>query len=168
MWYVIWVATHSEHELLNRIEKDLDKKMYRSVWLPTKTEKRKYKGEWTEVERILFPGYMFIDTEDVEDTYMSLKSFPDFLGVLKNGDAFVPITQKEEGILRKLTGEDGKVGMSVGYLDADGKVKILSGDLKEMEKYIVSVDKHKRKAKLEMELFGEVRTFTVGLELVNG
>lgn len=166
MWYVVWATTTKEHQLLEHMERELDKKLYNSVWLPTKVEKRKFKGEWQDVEKLLFPGYMFLDTDCIEDTAAELRRYPECIGILKVDDEYVPITKKEEDILHKLTGAGGKMDVSVGYIE-DGRVRILSGPLFGMEQYIISVDKHKRMVKVEMELFNEIKSFTAALELVN-
>ena len=55
--------------------------------------------------------------------------------------------------------------MSLGIIDG-GVVKVLSGPLSGFEQYIVKVDRHKRKAYLEMELFGEAKKIVAGLEIV--
>ena len=73
MWYVIWTEARSEYQLKSRIEKDIDNSLYSRCWVPTKTEQRKLDGKYTEVERILFPGYIFIDTEDPEKLHIEIR-----------------------------------------------------------------------------------------------
>ncbi|MCD8324465.1 MAG: hypothetical protein LUC32_05890 [Clostridiales bacterium] len=55
--------------------------------------------------------------------------------------------------------------MSVGAIE--GKtLQILSGPLGDVEDgRIVKIDRHKRKAFMEMELFGRTQRFQVGLEV---
>ena len=166
MWYVVWAATTKEHQLLEHIEREFAKELYNSVWLPIKVEKRKINGEWNEVEKLLFPGYMFLDTDYIEEVAMQLRGYVECMGILKVDDEYAPISKSEEEILYKLTGGGGRMDVSVGYIE-DGRVRILSGPLYSMEDYIISVDKHKRVAKVQMELFCDTKTFTAALELVN-
>mgnify|MGYP002868589258 CR=1 FL=1 len=166
MWYVIWVATNKEQQLLTKIENELNGNIYSSVKLPMKVEKRKYKGEWLEIEKLLFPGYLFVDTDNIKTVADIIRDYQNCIGVLKIDGQYIPITKKEEAMLYKLTGDDGRVGVSTGYIE-EGRVKVIDGPLQGLEEYIVSVNKHKRVAKIKLELFGEERTFTAALELVD-
>ncbi len=165
MWYVVWTASRLEQRLADKIEREVSADIYKRCWIPRKTERRRIKGELTDVEIVLFPGYVFIDTEMPEAVYFALKPMKNFYRLLQTGEVFTPICPSEEQLIRRLTGEDGVVGVSVGIMK-DGRVRIIDGSLAGLEKYIVAVDRHKRKAFLEMELFGEVRKFNVGLEVV--
>lgn len=162
MWYVIWTEARSEYQLKSRIEKDIDSDLYSSCWVPTKTEQRKLDGKYTEVERILFPGYIFIDTDDPEKLHIEIRKTKYNSRVMKTGEYFTPISRTEEEIIRHLTGDDGRMGISTGIIE-DGNLKVIDGPLKGFEKYIVRIDRHKRKAWLKIKLFGEERKFNAGL-----
>ena len=54
------------------------------------------------------------------------------------------------------------MGISTGIIE-DGNLKVIDGPLKGFEKYIVRIDRHKRKAWLKIKLFGEERKFNAGL-----
>lgn len=55
--------------------------------------------------------------------------------------------------------------MSQGMIIGD-KVVILSGPLKGMESTIQRIDRHKRKAWLNLEMFGRQQLVEVGVEIV--
>ena len=55
--------------------------------------------------------------------------------------------------------------MSVGVIEKD-KVKIQEGPLVGMEGLIKKIDRHKRQAVLEMEMFGRKVEMKVGVEIV--
>ena len=55
--------------------------------------------------------------------------------------------------------------MSEGIIVGD-KVTILSGPLKGMESTIQKIDRHKRKAWLNLEMFGRMQLVEVGVEIV--
>lgn len=148
-----------------RIRDKLNRDKYNRLWLPVRAEKRKIHGEISEVSCILFPGYFFIETDDPEAVYKELRSFPNFIGILKNDDTYIPISKAEAEVIRRICNEDGKVEMSYGTV-RDGVLKVYDGPLKGFEQYVTKVDKHKRKVRLEMELFGEIRRFYMGVEMV--
>ncbi len=164
MWYVIWAESRYEHLLYDNIRKNLDKELYEDVWLPERTEHRKYRGKWRKVRRVLLPGYFFVDTNNAERVFFAIKGYKGFIGILRRDGEFASLSGKEEGILRRLTSPGRSSDISVGRI-IDGKIRILDGPLAGMEKYIVSVNKHKRKVKLRLRLFNEERELTMGLIL---
>ena len=85
--------------------------------------------------------------------------------LLGTGQEIVPLTSDEQKWLLKIGGEGQKVEMSEGIINA-GDLRIMEGPLAGMEKYIKRIDRHKRKAYLEVELFGRMVELQVGLEVV--
>ena len=165
MWYVIWTTARNERNVEEQIGKDVPERLYRRCWLPMKTERQKWDGEWKDVETVLFPGYLFLDTDRPEEFSAAAKKMKGYIGLLKNEDVFLPISAAEEEIIRRLTGETGCAGISTGVIE-NGRLRVINGALFGMEKYITRIDRHKRKAYLEMKLFGDVRRFNAGLVVV--
>lgn len=56
--------------------------------------------------------------------------------------------------------------MSKGIIEGERTI-VLSGPLKGKEGYIKKIDRHKRKAWLEVELFGRIQNIQLGLEIVS-
>ena len=167
-WYVVWAASRCERRLSERLSRELSGEGER-VWLPTRIERRRM-GEGAgdrDFELLLFPGYVFVYTAQPEElhTILKKKNISDFLKILQTGDEFVPITDEEEEILKRLTGETGRVDISTGLI-REGVLQVIQGPLKGMEPYVRHIDRHKKKATLEMTLFGEKKRFTAGLEII--
>ena len=80
------------------------------------------------------------------------------------GDEVVPLTEEEVSFLMSFGGNEQIVKMSEGIIE-NARVIILSGPLKGKEGYIKKIDRHKRKAFLEMSLFGRMQRIQVGLEI---
>ena len=165
MWYVVWTETGTEAELKNKIENEIPKDLYRECRLPTRTEQQKWNGEVKEVTKLLFPGYLFLDTDDPEGLHIKIRKIKYNSRVMKTGDDFTPISKAEQEIIEALTGEDGNVGISTGVIE-NGSLKVINGPLKGFEKYIVRIDRYKRKAWLKMRLLGEERRFNVSLSVI--
>ena len=168
MWYVIWTLTGKENMLIGRIQSDLPDELYRRCWSPVRMERQKHKGELIDVEKILFPGYVFIDTdtpEEVEQEVNSLHGQTGLIGFLKNDDVYLTVSPGEYEIIGRLTGEKGVADVSMGVIE-NGILRVIDGPLKKFEQYITKVDRHSRKAYVEMQLFGEMRHFELGLQVV--
>lgn len=170
-WYVIKTVGGNEHKLVRRLEHKAERSLYEYCWIPTKTERRKYHGEIKDVRCKLFTGYVFVSTSSPEDLFVHLRQKSEFLNILGYEAGYIPLTMQEVKLIRRLTGwkepdqPKTNVDMSVGVI-INGKLKVLEGPLKGLEKYVVKIQRDKKKAWLEMKLFQEKKRFAVGLEIV--
>lgn len=165
MWYVVQVRTGTEESIKQQCEKNIDKEVLERCFIPYYEEQRHIRGEWVTLKKVLFPGYIFVITDKLEELYQSLKSIIGLTKLLGTGREIVPLTEEEESFLQKFGGEEQVVVMSEGIIERS-RVKVTSGPLMGMEGYIRKIDRHKRKAWLEMELFGRKQMVQVGLEVV--
>ena len=113
----------------------------------------------------MFPGYIFVISDQVEELYQSLKHIPELTKILGVGEKWTPMTREDIEIVEVLSGRERVVRFSEGYIVGD-KVVVNKGPLKGMEGTIRRIDRHKRKAYLEIPMFGRVLNAQVGLEIV--
>ena len=76
-----------------------------------------------------------------------------------------PLVQEEVELLMRIGTDKQLVEMSSGIIEND-RVRILSGPLMGMEGNIRRIDRHKRIAYLEIEMFGRTVEMKVGLEII--
>lgn len=160
-WYVLHVLTGKEKDVGDRLEQLGVRHLIPRCEV---TELRKQRYEF--VERILFPGYVFIETELSPRLYYSIRDIPSvirFLGMTAGIPSTVTPREMEPWII---LGNGGKTfGISAGMKDKkSGRTRIRSGPLLALEDRIVSVDARQRRAKLELQVMGQVHTVNVGLD----
>lgn len=165
MWYVVQVHTGAEESIKKQCEKSINEEVMERCFIPYYEEQRHIRGEWITRKKVLFPGYIFVVTEKLEELYQNLKIIIGLTKLLGTGRDIVSLTEGEQSFLQKLGGEEQVVVMSEGIIE-QSQVKVTSGPLMGMEGYIRKIDRHKRKAWLEMELFGRKQMVQVGLEIV--
>lgn len=85
--------------------------------------------------------------------------------ILGTGECWTSIIDEDLRVLERLLDEEKTVGMSTGFLEGD-RVMIVDGPLMGLETVIRRIDRHKRKAMVEMHMFGRVQEVAVGLEIV--
>ena len=85
--------------------------------------------------------------------------------LLKTGEEITPLSPQEIALLQKLGKEDQEIEMSTGMIEGD-RVQILTGPLLGMEGMIKKIDRHKRMAYLDVEMFGRTLAMRVGLEII--
>ncbi len=165
MWYVIQVKSGTEENIRIQCEKNISREILSRCFVPHYEEKRKFSGEWRVYEKILFPGYLFLVSGHLDDLYQSLKRIIGMTRLLGTGKEIVPLTRQETELLLRLGGRAQVVKFSQGLIE-HSRVHILSGPMQGMEGYIRKLDRHKRKAYLEIPMFGRVLTIQVGLEII--
>lgn len=133
-------------------------------FIPYYEEKKKQNGSWNTLQKILFPGYIFMITEDVEKLFFHLKTIEGMTKLIGTGNDIIPLTEEEIIFLQRLGGDEQIVSMSEGIIEGT-QVIITSGPLMGMEGLIQKIDRHKRKAWLDLELFGRMQQVEVGLEI---
>lgn len=85
--------------------------------------------------------------------------------LLGTGQDVVPLTFGEIRFLQQFGKEEQIVEMSKGIIEND-KIIVTQGPLKGNEGLIKKIDRHKRKAYLEIEMFGRKVETQVGVEIV--
>ena len=165
--YVLQVPGGQERraeELAQRLPKDV----ISSCFIPVREVKKRRGGEWKTEQELLFPGYLFVETNEPELASERLRELPLFMRVLADvGDEFLPLSDNETSWIRSLTTERlHVVEMSEGVIEGD-RVIVTQGPLKGREAWIIKVDRHKRLAWLDMRMFGRTKSIKVGLEIVS-
>lgn len=113
----------------------------------------------------MFPGYLFFITDRIDEIHYEQKRLPQLTKILGTGAEFIPLSEKEVEMLAKIEDERHLVKMSEGYIVGD-QVIITSGPMQEMGGTIRKIDRHKRIATIQMEMFGRVMDVVMGLEII--
>ena len=165
MWYVIQVRTGMEEEIRQQCERVIEKEILEHCFIPYCEQMKRYQGQWHKERKILFPGYVFLVCEDEEQLYHRLKKVIGLTKLIGTGREVVPLAEDEVDLLMEFGKEEQIVAMSEGIIE-DDRVVVTSGPLKGHEAMIRKVDRHKRRAYLEVEMFGRKVETQVGLEIV--
>lgn len=164
MWYVMQVRGGTEHRIIQQCKVMIPTEILEDCFFPLYEERRKVQGKWQTLQKMLFPGYIFMITDHIEKLCDALKSVIGLTKLIGIGDELVPLSENEVRFLLKFGGKEQVVEMSEGVIEG-ANVQILSGPLMGLEAYIKKIDRHKRKAYLEIEMFGRMQSIQVGLEV---
>ena len=161
MWYVIQVYTGRELEIARQCRERVAAEG-EDVFVPLAERWTKVHGERTLITSRLFPGYVFIETDQIEDFYNRLNRIYTMTKVLRIGEEMTPIQPEEEAYLRQLGGEDHVVKYSEGYLEGEQLV-VTSGPLKDFKGKVKKILRHKRLVVMEVQLLGHEVEVTLGM-----
>lgn len=139
----------------------------RECYTPSYEAMRKGKMGWERVQKVLFPGYVFVDTAEPQLLLKRLggvRGFTRLLGV--SDQKFTPLSASDLAWLEAFTDVDTHVAaMSEGVIEGD-RVLVTKGPLKGHEAQITKIDRHKRVAYLAVHILGRDKEIKVGLEIV--
>ncbi len=154
-WYVI--HTYSGYE--DSVKKSLEQRSETlgmtdyifQVVVPKEKQIVFKKGEPTEEERKLFPGYVLLDMIVTDDSWYVVRNTPNVTGFVGSGNIPVPVTPEEFGVIERRVGEQSakfKSDFQVGDL-----VVIIDGPFKNYEGAVDSVDVDKGKLTVLVLIF---------------
>ena len=165
MWYVVQVMTGKELHCCNLCRRYITREIYKEMFVPQYIQKKRYQGTWHQEEKILFPGYFFVDTAQIDTVIDELSRVPEMTKVLRTGETVTAITVEEQQYLTDMLDADYMVQMSTGFMVGD-KICITDGPLRNYQGYIKKIDRHKRVADLQINFFGRMTPVRVGFEVL--
>jgi len=127
--------------------------------------KKKFQGMWQTVQENLFPGYVFVDTDDPDREYRELKKVPRPKLLFSDDEYVSTLEQKESDFMELIADKSGVIGISRVAVDEGGTVRYLSGPLKNVGDRVRKVNLHKRIAEIEASFMGEKQILYLGIEI---
>lgn len=165
MWYAVQVRTGEEEKTKLICNKMISDNVLKECFIPYYEKKMKYMGKWHITREILFPGYIFMISDYINDLIFDVKKIPKLIKILGDGEDIIPLYDREIEFLMRFGKEDHLIKISHGYIEND-KIVITDGPMKDYEGTIKRIDRHKRKAIIEVEFFGRAMEVSVGVEIV--
>lgn len=165
MWYAMQILTGQEEKTKELCKMIIKQDVLPEIFYPKVETMRKCRGIWEKISEPLFPGYLFAVTEQVDELFSRLKQVPKLTKLLGSGLTFVPLSKEEEVLLSRLLNRVYTAEFSTGFIEGD-RLVVESGAMKGMEGMVRKIDRHKRVAFLEINMFGRKLDMKLGLEVV--
>ena len=165
MWYILQVATGSEARMKEKLEQFLGKELLNEVFYPLYESSYK-KGSVRQIRTlVLFPGYLFLDTDNIRELEKRLKGMTEFQHLLYTGKFCTPVGREEQDFLEKHTTPDHTMCMSRGYM-VGREVTITEGAFASYQGELKYVDRHNRYGVMTVRLGERDVDMQFGLEIV--
>lgn len=165
MWCVVHVREGGEEHIEDLVAGLLPESLNARCFHLTRSRRKKYEGQWQTVQENLFPGYIFIDTDQPDRVHRELKKAPR-PKLLFSDDEYVSTLDKHESdLMEKLSDRSGRIGISRIRIGTDRKIYYLSGPLTGMGNMVRRVNLHKRIAEIETEIMGKKRILYLGIDV---
>jgi transcriptional antiterminator NusG len=155
-WYI--VHTYAGHE--NKVSKNLrqrsesmgfDNRIF-DIIVPTRSTIKVSQGKKETVQEKIFPGYVLINMDLDDETWLLVRSTPGVTAFIGAGNKPTPISEKEVEAIQKFMNTEEplyKVAFSMGEA-----VKIMDGPFTDFLGTIDSIDEERGKLKVLVSIFG--------------
>jgi len=149
-WYVVHCLTGKEEDVKGRVQ-DAGVKAV----VPRRILKERRGGMWRDVERTVFPGYVFVRSLMTIADYYAVRHVPGVIRILGNSRPEA-LAEEEITLILKLSMDGDPLGLSEVFVEG-GKVAVVSGPLKGLEGRIIKLDARRFRARVNITMMGEPR-----------
>jgi len=165
-WYVVHTQTGSEDKvkiaLENKIASVGMQELFGQIIIPTEQVSEIRSGKKKISQRKFFPGYLLVEIELNEESYLFVKSIPGVTGFIGPGKKPMPLPEEEVNNILKKT-EETQVKPSPKIIFEKGEqVRITDGPFLNFNGSIEEIHPEKGKIKVNVSIFG--RSTPVELE----
>jgi len=165
-WYVVHTQTGSEDKVMallkSRIADQNFNDLISDIVVPTEQVSEVRSGKKRISQRKFFPGYILVNMELNEKTYMLIKSTPGVTGFIGLGRKPMPLSNQEvEGILKRTQDTQTKPSPRVVFEKGE-QVRVTDGPFVNFSGTVDEVHPDKGKLKVSVSIFG--RSTPVELE----
>jgi len=154
-WYVVHTYAGYEDAVSTALKQRVESLGMQDYIFDVRVPKEKQlafkKGQPTEEEKKLFPGYVLVDMIVTDESWYLVRNTPNVTGFVGSGNIPVPVTPEEFGIIERRIGEQQtkfKSDFQVGDL-----VIIVDGPFKNYEGAVDSVPVNKGKLTVMVLIF---------------
>jgi len=132
MYYVFFVGTEKESQIESFIRTFVPEELYTDCFHPLRHLQKKIRGELRDRYERLTPGYVFVESDRIEDFCTEAAKIPLFLKILGrdeegwsegDGDYFQALTERETDWLRRLMGQGSEGSVNNGAENERGGIE---------------------------------------------
>ncbi len=157
-WYVVHTQTGLEDKVKTSLENKISasgmQDFISSVVIPTEQISEIRSGKKKISQRKFFPGYLLVEMELNEQTYLFVKTAPGVTGFIGLGKKPMPLPQSEvDNILRKTKDTQAKPSPKVVFEKGE-QVRVTDGPFQNFNGTIDEIHPEKGKIKVSVSIFG--------------
>lgn len=158
MWYVLHVLTGQETDISHRLLQQGFKTL-----VPIEGRMIHTHSKWVKMDYTLLPGYVFVAATMNDSIYYQLNEADGVIRILGVDRKPTPLSEKDVEWLLNLS-SCIKEPTTVEYLD-NHTYRIVSGFLKHNTGCIEHLDRHRRRIRIKLLLFGEAKRLELSYKI---
>ena len=162
MWYVLQVKGGQELSICKQL-----KEAGYTTLSPRELRNIRTKGAWKQKEYILFPNYVFVETDYKAEDYYRITQIGGVQRFLGGQHCPSCLSYLEEMWMKILDNNGVPLKPTTVTCHDDGNVELLKGVLLNFKSRIKSFNKRQRRAVFEITVCNEVKEITLSIDMIN-
>ena len=156
-WYTVKVQNNYEVKVSERIKLEMDRvNKDIKIVIPKERQVTAKKGKKHVKDKIIYPGYIFVETLNVLDLQQIIRATTGATNILSTKEDKKPIRLKVEEVRKMLLAEEELLNPVSEDLYVKGQsVKILTGIFENWVAVVDEIDAEHNKIKLSVSIFGK-------------
>lgn len=153
-YYAVQVSTGYELKFKEKLLFKINALYEIHIHIPVQVKPIRKQGKVSNTEQIMFPGYVFLEFFQKElpvPLLNNIQRIPFFIRLLPQTSNPLPLADKDTKLLQHLLLPKNQQ-ISTVYFDEHDRIVVVDGLLKELEGYIIKVNKRKKRAKVQIDM----------------
>lgn len=154
-WYTVKVQSNREKSVSEKLKFDMMREFKEEVniLIPSQKFSVVKNGKIKQKEQLLYPGYIFVETESIDKILHFAKIIQGITNVLKDTSGNPIVMRKSE--IERMTGEiEERKSVDKGLYAIHQEVSVVNGPFASFRGKIQSIDYEKDKVRIEVMIFG--------------
>jgi len=154
-WYTIKVQNNREKSVSERLKSDMKREYNEEVTflIPTQLTVDVKDGKKVQREKVLYPGYVFVQTNSIDKVSHLVKSTNGATNVLRDNKGLAIILKQSE-VDRMIGEKENNKNVVENQFVVGETVEIVTGPFAKFKGTIDWIDNDKNKVKVEVLIFG--------------
>ncbi len=157
-WYVVHTQTGSEEKVRKSLENKITsqgmQELITKVIIPTEQVSEVRSGKKKISQRKFFPGYLLVEMDLSEETYLFVKTVPGVNGFIGLGKKPTPLPQQEVDSILKRTEETQVKPSPKTIFEKGEQVRVTEGPFLNFNGTVDEIHPEKGKVKVSVSIFG--------------
>lgn len=165
-WYTIRVATNKERFINEKLKQDYIRRgLTIETLLPIEKSYFLKAGKKAFRDKIIYPGYLFVTTENLEVLQETLRLIPGNAGILKSRTG-EPAVLKQSEVDKMITDAEKAATIDLQSFTLGEIVSIIGGPFDKFQGTIEEINKEKSKVKVNVSIFGRPTPVDLTMEQI--
>lgn len=165
-WYTIRVATNKERFVNEKLKQDYARRGLKiETLLPIEKSYFLKAGKKAFRDKIIYPGYIFVSSENLEILQETLRLIPGNSGILKSRTG-EPATLKQSEVEKMIADTERAATLDLHSFTMGEIVSIIGGPFDKFKGTIEEINKEKSKVKVNVSIFGRATPVDLTMEQI--
>lgn len=165
-WYTIRVATNKERFVNEKLKQDYARRgLSIETFLPMEKSYFLKSGKKAFRDKIIYPGYLFVSSENLEILQETLRLIPGNAGILKSRTGEPAVLKKSE-VEKMIMDSEKAATIDLQAFTLGEIVSIIGGPFDKFKGTIEEINKEKSKVKVNVSIFGRATPVDLTMEQI--